>query len=285
MLDPRNPFTFENQRESIEKTVEGLASLIEDGHDLVLVHGNGPQVGEMLRHQDRTSFSLPIDVLVAQTQGQIGYMLQRELDAVASEAETVSLVTQVVVDSADEAFDEPSKPVGPFLAENELDQEGTYTEVDDGEKPYRRVVPSPEPVSIVEQESIEELLDTGKTVIACGGGGVAVDDEFNGVEAVIDKDRSASLLARRLEADAFIILTDVDRVYRDFDGDREPIDRIDTARLKRLIDSDSFEEGSILPKIEAAIAYAEETGNDAVIGAIDDPEAVLDEDGTIIEQW
>jgi carbamate kinase len=270
------------------------------GVEVVLTHGNGPQVGARLLQQDATAEAprMPLDVLVAETQGQLGYLLQRELDAVLAgtggdapvSEEYVALVTQVAVDPDDPAFDEPTKPVGPWYTADEAAARDFATrEVGTGDRRYRRVVPSPAPQRVVERDEIAALLDGGRHVICAGGGGVPVarssDGGLEGVEAVVDKDATSRLVAEAVDADVLVLATDVDHAYRDWGtGDEDPIERTTPAELRELIDDGAFGAGSMAPKVEAAAGFVEATGRRAAICGLDDlVDAVWGEAGTRVE--
>lgn len=261
-----------NQMDVVERTASQVAGVVEDGHDVILTHGNGPQVGNLLLQQESSPQTpqLPLDVLVAQTQAMIGYLLQQ---AVANEldnsADVVTLLTQVVVDRDDPAFEDPTKPVGPFYTESEAAEKPFETrEVTHGDRPYRRVVPSPDPIDIVESDEIRRLVERGSLVICGGGGGVPVarDDGLEGVEAVIDKDRATRLLGEKLDAGTLVLLTDVEYAYVDYGGpDERPLEEIHPERLREHLEAGEFGEGSMKPKIEAALEFLEDGGGRAVI--------------------
>jgi carbamate kinase len=274
LLGQQGPWTAEGQRAVVEDTARRLTAALDAGTDLVLTHGNGPQVGNLLVQQEAAAETpqLPLDVLVAETQAQIGYLLQQALDNErATATEAMTLVTQVVVDPDDPAFDRATKPVGPFYTESEATGKPFETRaVGSGERPYRRVVPSPEPVSVVEADEIAELVARGNTVICAGGGGVPVvrDDGLRGVEAVVDKDRTTQLLATALGADTMVVLTDVDHAYLNYGGsDERPIGRIEADALRDHLDVGEFGEGSMAPKVEACVRFVEAGGERAVITA------------------
>jgi carbamate kinase len=284
LLGEHGPWTLEAQREVIESTAERLAGAIEAGHDVVLTHGNGPQVGNLMRQQEAAAETpqLPLDVLVAETQAQIGYLLQQALDnALAGPSDFVTLVTQTVVDDADPAFDEPTKPVGPFYsAEAAASKPFETREVGDGERRFRRVVPSPEPTSIVEAEEIERLVARDNLVICAGGGGVPVvrDDGLQGVEAVVDKDKTSALLAGAIGADTLVILTDVDYAYLAYgDPEQRPLKEPTPAELHEHLEAGEFATGSMRPKVEACLEFVEgHSGRRAVITAPEQLQAALE---------
>ncbi|MFB6100967.1 MAG: carbamate kinase [Haloplanus sp.] len=272
LLGQHGSWTAEEQRRVVERTAEQLTAAIDAGYDLVLTHGNGPQVGNLLVQQERAAETpqLPLDVLVAETQAQIGYLLQQALDNERPDAtDALTLVTQVVVDPDDPAFDSPTKPVGPFYSEAEAASKPFETQrVADGERPYRRVVPSPDPVAIVEAEEIARLVDRGNLVICGGGGGVPVvrDGGLSGVEAVVDKDHTSQLLAAELGVETLVVLTDVEYAYVNYgDPDQRPLERVTPAELRAHLDAGEFAAGSMRPKVEACRRFVDTDGERAVI--------------------
>jgi carbamate kinase len=273
--------TVEAQRANVETAVQALRSLVD--HELVLTHGNGPQVG-LLALQAEAVVDLPpypLDVLGAESEGMIGYLLEQALRNVLPERTIATVLTQVVVASDDPAFATPSKPIGPVYPERRayaLAGERGWTVAPDGAW-FRRVVPSPEPLEIVELRTILALLADGILPVCAGGGGIPVvrngDGTLHGVEAVIDKDLAAELLARSVGAERLLLLTDVPAV--EWDG--EPLRRVAAAELRRL----HFEPGSMGPKVEAACRFVERTGGVAAIGALDEAPDLLDgRAGTIV---
>lgn len=283
LLDPDAEPDHDSQLDNVRRTARELAALIEDGHELVLTHGNGPQAGNILLQQERAPPAMPLDVVVAETQGQIGYMLQRELGN-HLDTRPATVLTQVEVDPDSPAFEDPSKPVGPFYTAEEAEKAaGTIKEVGDGDRPYRRVVPSPDPVSIIETDAIESLLEDDGLVIAAGGGGIPVTAGGEGVEAVIDKDRTSSLLAREIDAEKLLILTDVEHVQRDHGtADAEPIEAMRPEEARELAEDGEFGEGSMRPKVLAAVSFVEETGMEAVITSLDHAKKAVEGHGTVI---
>ncbi|MEF8856039.1 MAG: carbamate kinase [Haloplanus sp.] len=272
LLGQHGPWTAEEQRAAVRRTARRIAETLDAETDLVLTHGNGPQVGNLLLQQERAEETpqLPLDVLVAETQAQIGYLLQQALDNErAQAAAAMTLVTQVVVDGDDPAFDEPTKPVGPFYTEAEAAEKPFETRaVSDGKRSYRRIVPSPEPVDVVEAAEIAELVARGKTVVCAGGGGVPVvrDDGLRGVEAVVDKDRTSQLLATALDADVLVVLTDVEHAYVNYgEADQRPLERVEAASLRDHLDAGEFEDGTMQPKVEACVRFVEAGGERAII--------------------
>jgi carbamate kinase len=282
LLGEHGPWTIDEQLEVISQTARRITDVIDAGYEIVLTHGNGPQVGNLLLQQERVSETprLPLDVLVAETQAQIGYLLQQALDnELAGSTDFITVVTQVVVDADDPAFRDPTKPVGPFYTEAEAAEKSFETRtVSSGDRPCRRVVPSPEPVEIVECDEITRLVNHGNFVICAGGGGVPVvrDSGLRGVEAVVDKDRTSQLLASELEADVLVILTDVECAYVDYDGpDQRPLRGISPRALRAHLEAGEFGEGSMQPKVEACLRFVGEGGERAVITSPEHLEAAL----------
>ncbi len=260
---------------------EFLQTLVERDYNIVITHGNGPQVGTLLllneNCADESIPKMPMDVLVAETEGSLGYFLQQamlnELRRRGIKRYVVTVVTQVLVDPDDEAFRNPTKPVGPFLtreeAERRRDQMG-WQIVDDSGRGWRRVVPSPRPVKVIQRHMIRESAEAGHIVIACGGGGIPIikkpDRSYEGVEAVIDKDLSSSMLATQIGADIFVILTEVPKVYTGFNTpNQRQIDAITSEGLKELLDAGEFPAGSMGPKVEAVCGFLERGGQRAII--------------------
>lgn len=271
LLRRGEPLRPASQQANIQRACRALAP-IADAHSLVITHGNGPQVGLLaLEHDGNGSF--PLDVLSAETEGMIGYVIERELgNLLPRDRELATMLTMVEVDAGDPAFAEPSKPIGPVYDEA-VARELTAAKGWPMKRElagFRRVVASPQPLRIVEIEPIRLLLDHGCVVICAGGGGIAVVRDglrLAGVPAVIDKDLASALLARQLGADLLVMATDVDGVHH---GWGTPADRLiestDPAALRR----ESFEAGSMRPKVDAACAFVEATGGRAVIGSLDD---------------
>ena len=286
--------TVSEQRAAIRDASDGLGRLAAAGHGLVVTHGNGPQVGALLIQQQAARAlvpPMPLDVLVAQSQGQLGFLLAAELRAALRRREVdrpvVAVVTQVVVDGGDPAFARPTKPIGPYLSEEEAlllrRSSVPVTEVPGGA--WRRVVPSPRPIAIVEEEPLRELIAAGAVPIAAGGGGVPVVREeggTRGVEGVVDKDFVAVLLAEVVAADALVILTDVERVILDRGTRREQAARrLTIAEAKRALEEGQFPPGSMGPKVEAAVRAAS-AGRRAIIAPLSSAGAALDGAGTEI---
>lgn len=285
LLQRGQPMDADTQRASVAVAVDAIAALAAE-HTLVITHGNGPQVGLLALQAEAYGDAkpYPLDVLGAESEGMIGYLLEERLHGRLGERPVGTLLTAVVVDDRDPAFAQPSKPIGPVYERDvaeRLARERGWTVAADGDG-WRRVVPSPEPRDIVELQTIRALLDAGVLVICAGGGGIPVlaDDHgaLHGVEAVIDKDLSAALLARELGADALLLLTDVPYVERDHGGPRaEPIRTATVSELAR----EQFAAGSMGPKVKAACRFASQTGGFAAIGALGDATRILDgETGT-----
>lgn len=280
LLRRGEPVSAATQRANIRRAAEALAQLMAEGHQLVITHGNGPQVGLLaLQGEAAGKSAFPLDVLGAETEGMIGYVLQQELDnAHEGDARFATLLTQVEVDPADPAFAAPSKPVGSVYSEADakrLAGQRGWSIAPDGDA-WRRVVPSPRPVRILEIEVIRLLVNQGVTVICAGGGGIPVaqlaDGTFIGVEAVIDKDHASGLLAAELNADAFLMLTDVPAVYT---GWGTPEQRALGDATPQELAALDFAAGSMGPKVQAACDFVNRTGGMAGIGALEDVAGIL----------
>ncbi len=271
--------TAENMMKNLAETAKYLADMLDD-YDIVITHGNGPQVGNLLLQQEAAKDIIPpfpLDVNDAQTQGSLGYMialtLYNELVKRGTPKDIAAVVTRIVVDKDDPAFKEPTKPVGPFYSEEEakkLMETKGWKMVEDAGRGWRRVVPSPWPLDVVEKEIIRLLLKEDKIVIAAGGGGIPVvkneDGTLSGVEAVIDKDRASALLAIELDVDMLIILTGVEKVCLNFGKpDQKELDVLTVEEAKKYLEEGQFPKGSMGPKIEASIKFVETTGKEALI--------------------
>ncbi|GAA0936175.1 carbamate kinase [Pseudonocardia zijingensis] len=267
------------QEVNVASAVQALAPLAED-HDLLVTHGNGPQVGVLALERaadPNLTEPYPFDVLGAETQGMIGYWLLQSLENRLPDRQVASVINQTLVSSADPAFANPTKFIGPVYDEagaRRLAEERGWVMKPDG-RYWRRVVPSPEPLRVVETGVIRLLLENGVVAVCAGGGGVPVvhtDSGLEGVEAVVDKDLTAAVLAQALDADVLLILTDVEYVYRDFGTpEQEPIIRATPAEIRRA----NLPAGSMGPKVEAAARFAELTGGMAAIGRLEDAQAIL----------
>lgn len=295
--------TAEEQFRNMREACEHLLEIIKRGHRVVITHGNGPQAGNLLIQQEEANEIVPpqpLDVVGAMTQGQIGYLLQQTLINYLRDAgldlPVITMLTQVLVDREDPAFRNPSKPIGPFYTKREaerLAREKGYVikKVEPlGEKPYRRVVPSPDPIAIVERVPIKRMVDEGVVVIAAGGGGIPVirreDGRLEGVEAVIDKDLAGEKLAEVVGADIFLNLTDVERVKLNYGKPNEKdIDRMTVAEAKMYLEEGHFLPGSMGPKIVACIRFLESGGEKAIIASLNKAiEALEGKTGTLISR-
>jgi carbamate kinase len=278
--------SFEEQYRNVGQTAVYLADLVEKGYRLVITHGNGPQVGAtMLRHEaGQKLYSLPafpMDACGAETQGFIGYIIQQnlrnELKRRGIDKYVITVVTRVIVDKNDPAFQKPSKPVGPFYSREEMEKikaehpEFIFVE-DKARGGWRRVVPSPDPKIIAERFAIKKLVDEGFIVVASGGGGIPIIEEngrAQGVEAVIDKDLAGERLAELIGAARFIILTDVDGAYINFGKpDQRRLERVTASEARRYLEEGHFGSGSMLPKVLACIRFVEAGGKEAVIAEL-----------------
>jgi carbamate kinase len=266
LMRPGERGTAAEQLTNLRRAVAALQPLLSEP-GLVITHGNGPQVGNELLRQERAADEappLPLWLAVAQTQAEIGALIAAELRPVLNGKEPACILTHVRVAADDPAFDRPTKPIGPFYAADQaqaLERERGWLLVSDANRGYRRVVPSPEPLEIVELEVIRRLAETGVVAIACGGGGIPVvrrGGRLAGVDAVIDKDRASALLARGLEADRLLILTEVAAVYRNF-GERGQEELLELSATDAESLLPQLPEGSMRPKVESALAFGGET--------------------------
>ncbi len=284
LLDPNTNGSIVEQIRTVERSCERIAQIIARGYRVIVTHGNGPQVGNLLIQQEEAKklvSPLPLDVCGAMTQGQLGYLIQQKLREALGRLglakPVVTVVTQVQVDPNDPAFADPTKPIGPFYSERErpvLEQKGyVLKRVGKGMKPWRRVVASPEPKRIVEIESIRELVEAGSVVIACGGGGVPVvceDGHWRGVEAVIDKDLASALLASELGVEILLILTGVEGVALHFGTPQQVfLERLVVREARKYLVEGHFPAGSMGPKVEAAIRFVEGGGERAYITSLE----------------
>lgn len=281
LIKDKNHIALSFQYEAVKETAKYIADLIiADGISLVVTHGNGPQVGFLYRRGELARHELPLiplDICGADTQGAIGYMIEKgllnEFRIRGIDKKVTAVVTQAIVDRDDRSFKHPTKPIGSFMSEEEAlaNKKGFGWEVaEDAGRGYRRVVPSPIPKRIIELDAIKLLVQSGYIVIAAGGGGIPViqneQGEIEGVEAVIDKDLGSSLLARNLGADTFIISTAVDAVYLNFgQEDQRLLSRVLLPEVKRYLEEGHFKPGSMGPKIEAIIQFLENGGEKAII--------------------
>lgn len=271
---------FANTRRSLV----GVLEMVGEGYDVILTHGNGPQVGNaLIRVEEARPLvpPIPLGVLVADTEGGMGYMIEQSLQNMfhrrGIQRSVVTLLTQVIVDKNDPSILNPTKFVGPFFQESEVEeiqQKRGWVLKKDADRGWRRVVPSPLPLKIVERRMIRELLDRSVVVIACGGGGIPVyvedDGTYEGVDGVIDKDRAAAVLARDVGAQELHILTAVDRVALNFGTEKqEDLDRLTLSEARHYLEQGEFPAGSMGPKIEAAIHFLEEGGEEVLITSVE----------------
>lgn len=292
--------TAEAQKQALKDTAKQLVKLVKNGDELIITHGNGPQVGNLLLQNiaadSEKNPAFPLDSLVAMTEGSIGFWLQNamqnELTKAGIDKSVATVVTQVLVDKEDPAFENPTKPIGPFYSEEEAKAEmekSNDTFKEDAGRGWRKVVPSPKPKGIKEIDAIQTLIDNKQLVIAGGGGGIpvveAADGTLEGVEAVIDKDFASQTLAGLIDADLFIVLTGVDNVYVNFNKpDQKKLENVTVAELEEYIQQDQFAPGSMLPKVQATMAFvSEKPGSKAVITSLENLENLIESDaGTII---
>lgn len=290
---------------AVKQTAKAIADLIQEGHQVIIAHGNGPQVGmiqkamaELTRSEPDKYIPCPLSVCVAMSQGYIGYDLQNalreELLDRGIQKGVATVLTQVEVDAADPAFQNPTKPIGAFMTKEEAERmvaERDYQVIEDAGRGWRRVVASPKPASIVEIESIRDMVDAGLVVVACGGGGIPVfrteGHHLKGAAAVIDKDFAACLLARQLEADYLVILTAVEKVAVNFGKpDQKWLDHMTPAEALSYADQGQFAPGSMLPKVQAAVEFAQSgPGRSALITLLEKAkEGIQGKTGTVICQ-
>lgn len=297
LVRPGERGSVEEQRRNLRPTCEGIAAVLAAGYQAVVTHGNGPQVGDALLRSEVAAdqvAALPLDVCVAETQASIGYLLQQTLQEPLRRRglsrPIIAVVTQVLVSRRDPAFRRPTKPVGPFYTREQAEERRRtlgWQMVEDARRGYRRVVPSPEPKVIIELAGIQGALAGGALVVACGGGGIPVvfqKDQLVGIDAVIDKDRASSLLAWELEADLFLISTDVDRVALNYTTPEEkPLEYLSAEEAHRHLREGQFPPGSMGPKIEAGLSYLERGGREVIITSPEKiPEALQGLAGTSI---
>lgn len=289
----------------LEGVAKIIVDLVKDGNQIVLTHGNGPQVGQIFLAMDYSAHGevktpdMPFPECGSMSQGYIGYQMQQciqdELERQKIKKDCATLITQVLVDPNDKAFDNPTKPIGKFYTKEESEEiakEKGYVFVEDSGRGYRRVVPSPEPIDIIEKRVIKQLVLNDNIVIAAGGGGIPVIKTdriklLEGVEAVIDKDRTAALLARELDADILLILTAVDKVCINFNKEnQEELDTLNSLDAEKYIEEGQFAKGSMLPKIEACLYFvSDDSSKKAIIGSLEKAAlAIKGESGTIIKK-
>src|SRR5262252_3895909 len=280
LLRPEDDGSTAQQLERAREAVRMLVPILGKGYELIVVHGNGPQVGNILIQAEEAAEKVPpqpLDFCVAQTEGSMGFLLElafdNELPRAGFRKQVVTIITQVEVDAADPAFLKPSKPIGPFLSKEKaelMQRMAGWTVIEDAGRGWRKVVASPKPREVRGVEIAAALINRGHIVVAAGGGGIPVvvsdDGEVRGVEAVIDKDYAASMLAASLSANLFIILTGVERVARDFGKPtQKELPEIDVVTAKRLLAEGQFPPGSMGPKIDAAIRFVEAGGHEVLV--------------------
>jgi carbamate kinase len=279
-MQPGEEGTIEDHERNAARIASLLMSLVERDYLVCITHGNGPQVGSLLIQQEQSGEevpALPLDVLVAMTEGSLGYILQQsllnELQKRESRRYVVTVVTQVVVDEEDPAFAAPSKPIGPFLSREEAErrqEQLNWRIAEDAGRGWRRLVPSPSPRKVIQRQMIRDAVRHGHIVVACGGGGIPVkrlpDGQYGGVEAVIDKDLTSAVLATDIGAELLVILTAVPQVYLDFDTPQQrALGAVTLEEIERLRDEGHFPPGSMGPKIEAVIGFLRAGGRRALI--------------------
>ncbi len=282
------------------RSMEQLVPLLQAGYEtIVLTHGNGPQVGQIFLQQELTAHEFPrqvtLDVCVADSQGRIGYILQNVFDNVCQQhgidKKSISIITQVVVDPNDPGFQNPTKPIGVFYKKDEADylaKERGWILKEDAGRGWRRMIPSPQPLEIVEESIFHDLLERGLIAIGAGGGGIPVfrnaQGELEGIEAVIDKDRTSALLASRIGIDTLVILTQVDHVYLNFNQpDQKPIETATASKMETWLQEGHFLEGSMQPKVEAALYFLKHGGKKTIIAHLNQlADAIAGRTGTHI---
>jgi len=299
-LQKNGELTAKIQEEVAKETVQKLIPLIKDGHELVIVHGNGPQVGNLVLHEEAgnspSTPAMPLHVSVGMTQGMIGYWIQKALKEELSKngisKNATTIITQVEVSKDDQAFKNPTKPIGPFYSEEEAQKVAAkkgYVVKEDSGRGWRRVVPSPKPIHILESDAIIDFMKTGSIVIAAGGGGIPVisngENSFEGVDAVIDKDFAAELLAEKINADTLLILTGVDNAMINYGKEnQQALGVISTEEAEKYINENQFGAGSMLPKVQASLKFAK-TGGKAVITSLENAQDAISKNlGTVITQ-
>jgi carbamate kinase len=289
--------TYREQLSNVQHAVAEIVNLIKEGYRVVITHGNGPQVGNLYIQNSLAGEvvpPMPFDVCSAESQGLIGYFIQQEMQNELAKNNihipVVTFITQVLVEPDDPAFKHPTKPIGPFHSKREaglLSQKTSFVMKEDSNRRWRRVIPSPKPISIVEKEIIKKNIADGCIVIASGGGGIPVikkGEEIIGIEAVIDKDLSACCLGIDINAQILMILTDIENVALNYNTpDQKWIDRMSLREAKRYLAQGHFKEGSMKPKIEAGIRFLENGGETSIIGSLQSASSALKgENGTTI---
>ncbi len=298
LLKPEDRGTQEEQIARAKQAARWLAEIVRHGYKLLVVHGNGPQVGNILVQAEEASTKIPpqsLDVCVAQTEGSMGFMLQQairnRLESVGIGGEVASVLTEVEVDGNDPAFKRPTKPIGPFFTRyraEALERDLGWTMREDSGRGWRHVVPSPRPLRILNMKTISRMVGEASVVIAAGGGGIPVvrgrDGQWRGIEAVIDKDYASALLAGELKADLFIILTSVNKVAIDFGKpSQQNVERLTVADAEKHLAAGQFPAGSMGPKVEASIQFVHATGKQVIITDVDHLRDALEgREGTVI---
>jgi carbamate kinase len=298
LLRPEDRGTQEEQIARAKQAARWLAEVVRHGYKLIVVHGNGPQVGNILVQAEEASTKIPpqsLDVCVAQTEGSMGFLLQQairnRLDSIGLAGDVATILTEVEVDPVDPAFKRPTKPIGPYFTRyraEALERDLGWTMREEAGRGWRHVVPSPRPLRILNIETIVHMLDSAAVVIAAGGGGIPVvrgrDGQWRGVEAVIDKDFSSSLLASELHAEMYVVLTGVAKVAIDFEKPTQrSLDRITVAEAQRYLAEGQFPAGSMGPKIEAAIQFVTRGGGQVLITDVEHlRDALAGREGTVI---
>jgi carbamate kinase len=298
LLRPEDRGTQEEQIARAKQAARWLAEIVRHGYKLIVVHGNGPQVGNILVQAEEASTKIPpqsLDVCVAQTEGSMGFLLQQairnRLDSIGATGDVATILTEVEVDPVDPAFKRPTKPIGPYFTRyraEALERDLGWTMREESGRGWRHVVPSPRPLRILNIETIVHMLDSAAVVIAAGGGGIPVvrgrDGQWRGVEAVIDKDFSSSLLAAELHAEMYVVLTGVAKVAIDFEKPTQrPVDRLTVSEAQRYLAEGQFPAGSMGPKIEAAIQFVNRGGGQVLITDVEHlRDALAGREGTLI---
>jgi carbamate kinase len=298
LLRPEDRGTQEEQIARAKQAARWLAEIVRYGYKLIVVHGNGPQVGNILVQAEEASTKIPpqsLDVCVAQTEGSIGFMLQQairnRLESVGLGGEVATVLTEVEVDVADPAFKRPTKPIGPFFTRyraEALERDLGWTMKEDSGRGWRHVVPSPKPLRILNVNTIARMLESAAVVVAAGGGGIPVvrgrDGQWRGIEAVIDKDYASALLAANLKADLFVILTGVPKVALDFNKPTQRyVERMTLAEAEKHMADGQFPAGSMGPKVDSAMQFVRASGQQVLITDVEVlREALEGKDGTLI---
>jgi carbamate kinase len=301
ILQKGQPKTYEQQMKNLRVASEVIVEIIEMGYDVILTHGNGPQVGNILVQQNagiREGIpKQPLNICGAMSQGQIGFMIQTAIeellfDSGYTDKRVVVIITRALVDTKDKAFQEPTKPIGPFYSKEEAEEFQVQTNdkyINDAGRGYRKVVPSPIPLKIYEADTIKRSVLAGDIVISVGGGGIPVAREngsYVDVEAVIDKDRATEVLATQIDADIMMIITDVSNAYLNYGtDDQEAIHQISAKKLKNLMKDGHFAKGSMNPKVESSIRFIDRGGKKSIITSPDKAiEALKGNAGTIVTE-